>query len=454
MVLLDVMFVAIYVLFPIALWFAMKLSGNPLTNLSVPNFVVIALLILAYSGYFTLYFGLDEYRVQIGVRDKYTLLKSALFTVYSIMTFVLGIFLCAKAVGTKSFSPSNLNNIQLINRGETLWLFFLLVVVAAVLAIYVSKIPKLALLVAITDSVSEAKVVRSDMGNNFSGKYHWYSLFMHTISSFVSFSLLSAWLISKRKLLGALSFISFCVSSFSMIMATQKGPFVWFILGMFFTFVLTKQNGRLSIIKLVPIAVIGLGALLLADITFMGSSGVGSALSSVFSRAFSGGITPSYFYLEYFPKHQDYLLGRSFPNPGGLLPYEPFHLTVEVADWVFPHMVKTGIVSTMPAVFWGESYANFGLVGILFFPFIIGFFISLMVFFFNKLRTSPVTIGMTVWMMLHYKQLASTGISGFIIDRRLYILLLLVIVILATSNRLKLFLNLSSRKVVDQELSV
>jgi len=439
--LLDIMFIIIYILFPITLLLFMKKSGSPITNLSVPNFVVIALLILAYSGYLPLYFGLDEYRVEIGVRDKFIILKSAFFSMYSITSFVLGSLFCAKMLNIKNFSPLNLQNIRLINQGETFWLIFLLVISVVVLSVYVAQFPKLALFVAIVDSVSEAKLVRSDMANNFVGKYHWYSLFMHSVSNFVSFSLLSAWLISKKRFLGICAFIAFCVSSFASIMATQKAPFVWFILGIFFSYVLTKKKGEISISKVMPIALIGLGALMLADMTFMGSSELGSALSSVFSRAFSGGLTPSYFYLEYFPAHQDYLLGRSFPNPGGVLPYEPYLLTVEVAKWVFPHQVETGIISTMPAVFWGELYANFGLVGVFFCPFVIGFFISLLVYFFNKLRTSPITIGMTVWMMLHYKQLASTGVSGFIFDIRLYFLLFLIIIILAACNRFKLPLN-------------
>jgi len=446
--LIDVMFIAIYVLFPVLLWFVMKWNGKSLTDLSVPTFVVLALLLLSYVGYFHLYFGFDEYRVQIGVKNRATLLKSAFFSIYSILTFVLGVFYCAKTVGIKSFTPLNLDNIRLLNRGEILWLFILLVVVVFVLTVYVSQLPKLALFVAVIENVSEAKVVRSNMGNNFSGKYHWYSLFMHGVSSFVSFSLCSAWFTSRRKLLGLFAFISFCVTSFAMIMATQKGPFIWFILGMYFSYLLTKKEGKLSVYKVLPFASVMLGGLVIFYIFFMGSSGIGSALGSILSRAFSGGISPSYFYLEYFPSHQDFLLGRSFPNPGGLLPYEPYRLTVEVANWVFPHLIETDVVSTMPAVFWGELYANFGTVGVLVGPFIVGFLISILVFLFNKLRTSPITIGMTVWMMLHYKQLATTGVSGFIYDIRLYVLLLLVVTILATSNRFKLTLNQSLKSTI------
>jgi oligosaccharide repeat unit polymerase len=439
--LLDIMFAASYILFPLALWFAMKWSGMPLTDLSVPSFVIISLLLLAYIGYFPLYFGLDEYRVQIGVNDRFILLKSAFFSVYSIMTFVFGVIFCAITVRSRNFTPLNLGDIKLINQKEVYWLSFLLVAAAVALAIYVAQIPRLALFVAIYDSVSEAKVVRSDMGNNFTGKYHWYSLFMHSISSFVSFSFFSAWLLSKRKSLGILALISFSLSSFAAIMATQKGPFVWFLFGMFFSYILSQKAGILSIRKAIPIVLVGMGVLVLVDLVFMGSQGLGSALSSVFSRIFSGGITPSYFYLQYFPEHQDYLLGRSFPNPGGILPFEPYLLTVEVASWVFPNLEDAGFVSTMPAVFWGELYANFGPLGVFCFPFFIGFLISLLVFFFNKLRTSPITIGMSVWMMLHYRTLASTGVSGFIFDMRLYVLLFIVLTILATSNRFRLHLN-------------
>ena len=35
------------------------------------------------------------------------------------------------------------------------------------------------------------------------------------------------------------------------------------------------------------------------------------------------------------PKQIDFIWGRSFPNPGGLFPYEPYQLTKEVYNIVF-----------------------------------------------------------------------------------------------------------------------
>ncbi len=446
--LLDVTFLIIYFTVPISVWYVLKKSGISLLNLSVPVFVIQTLFLLAYVGYFFLYFKLDEYRVEDGVIDKEVIFQAFSFSAYTLFTFTLGVVFCSGVVKA-NFNLSKLDRVSLVNRKELIWLVVLLVIVALVLALYVSKVSKLAIVVALVDGFSEAKLARSDMSNNFSGKYHWYSLFMHDVSAFVSYSLFGAWFVSKKKLIGVIAFFSFLLTSFAMIMSTEKAPLVWFFLGVFFTYILCRKKGELSVRRVVPLALIGLAVLLSADVLFMGSSEFGSALSSIISRAMTGGITPSYFYIEFFPDHQEYLQGRSFPNPGQLLPFEPYSMTVEVMNWIHPEHLDMDIVGTAPTVFWAELYANFGAPGVLIAPVVLGFVLSFFVYFFNKLKTSPITIAMTVWMMLHYKDLAATGISGFIFDIRLYTLLLIVVVVLATSHQFKLLFNRSSILIPD-----
>ena len=108
-----------------------------------------------------------------------------------------------------------------------------------------------------------------------------------------------------------------------------------------------------------------------------------NAIASVFSRTFTGQIQPAYHYLEFFPMHHDFLWGRSFPNPRGILPFEPYRLTVEIMNWRFPDLVKRGVVGSMPTTFWGELYANFGTLGVITIPFFVGIVIYLLACFVN-----------------------------------------------------------------------
>jgi hypothetical protein len=161
----------------------------------------------------------------------------------------------------------------------------------------------------------------------------------------------------------------------------------------------------------------------------MNSEDLLSAFLSVFSRSFTGQITPAYFYLQYFPGVKDFLLGGTFPNPGGILPFMPFAYTVELMNWVFPDLAATGVVGSMPTVFWCESYANFGILGIPVIAMIVGILLTAISRIITLVKWSPVSIGLGVWVILHYKDLSGTGFSGFFVDASLFVMFIYLFLI-------------------------
>ena len=182
-----------------------------------------------------------------------------------------------------------------------------------------------------------------------------------------------------------------------------------------------------------------LAILVLFYIYFMGSSDAGSALLSILSRVFTGGIAPAYYYLEHFPNMVDFLLGKSLPNPGGLLPFEPYHLTAEASFWIYPDNAIKGIVGSAPTVFWGELYANWGIFGVLLIPFFVGIGVFIISYLVDKLESTPLKVGFIVWLALHLKNLSESGISGFLADTYFVIIFILILLItaLANSGRIK-----------------
>jgi len=83
---------------------------------------------------------------------------------------------------------------------------------------------------------------------------------------------------------------------------------------------------------------------------------------------------------------------------------------------VHPNKSDIGIVGSMPTFFWGEMYANFGYVGVVIPP----VFIGILTYWFNvqlfRLSPSPIPIAFFLWFVMHYKDLAITSLSGFIVD--------------------------------------
>lgn len=430
--LLTLIFLILSFSVPIFAIIQLRIAGERLNQVSIVNITAVALFMFSFLGTFVLFFQLDAYRYNIGVQDPSLVLEVVFYSSINIILFLFGVIFFRKVVGFdivpfRSLEIKNLSWLQ----GKILFFIFAFCVI--VLINYLRQLDQIALIVALTDGASAAKQARSDMGNSFPGKYHWYKLVMHDLGNLLTFTLFALWLISKRKKEFVFFIITFSYSVFVAIMATEKGPVVWLLIGLFLVYFLVKKNGLVPFKKLIPFALGIIGLLMISYIYFMGSNDLGSALWSVFSRAFSGSISPAYFYLEFFPKHQDYLLGRTFPNPGGLMPYEPYRYTIEVMNWKFPSLVGSGVVGTAPTVFWGEAYANFGPLGIPVIAFIMGCLVTLVSYMVSKIEINPLTIGFLVWLIIIFKNLAFTGFSGYFYN--IYIVFITVVVVCVLSAR-------------------
>lgn len=437
---MDILFVVIFLFFPVLTLVLLQLSGFSLLRVGLLQFVVTALFFLSFLGTLLLYFGWDEYAINLGVTDKSLIIRVMLFSGYTMVFVVVGAIF-----GKKVFNKSAIVNqfeIIRINRREVWLLIALFIVVLVVLSIYLSKISSVALFVTLFESVSEAKVARSMMGNDFAGKYHWYSLVIHNLANILTFSFFSIYLLARKKVYLFTFVLTFLVSAFTALMATEKAPFAWLLIGLFLVYVLMTSNGRYPLKKLLIFFPIVLTFMALSYVVFMGFSELGRVFSSLFSRIFAGSIAPAYNYLEFFPQHQEFLLGASFPNPAGILPHEPFELTKEINNWLNPSMIESGIVGSMPTVFWGEAYANYGLIGVLIVPFIIGFLLYFVEVIISIFIDTPFKVGFYVWVLLHYKDLSVTGFSKYFIDFHLIVLAFVFILITFIANNFKIKLKL------------
>lgn len=155
----------------------------------------------------------------------------------------------------------------------------------------------------------------------------------------------------------------------------------------------------------------------------MGDADIVASVMSIFSRGLTGSLQPIYHYLEFFPTYQNWLYGITFPNPGGIFPFTPYNLTVEVMNFVQPEHRDSGVVGTMPAIYWGELYANFGYLGVFIFSPWVGFFLYYINWIIYRLEFDPMNSALFAWMLVHYKNLSLTSISMFIIDFNLIVIL-------------------------------
>mgnify|MGYP001260887004 CR=1 FL=1 len=150
---------------------------------------------LSYIGILPLFFDLVQTTGTYEEKILYTMIYFG--ASWSIIGFLAGFAFSKTVLGLKLRPlPSETHPLC---KGDIPGLTALLCLSLIVLLLYLSKIERIALIVALRDSISESKVARSAMGNAFPGKYHWYRLFFSQVLSFVTFAFWSNWLVTKRK---------------------------------------------------------------------------------------------------------------------------------------------------------------------------------------------------------------------------------------------------------------
>ena len=412
----DTSFVLIWMALPFFWHYLLKAACLSLWRLTIPTVVILAFYVYQYIGLPLLYFHLDEFRVD-AVNDKWVLIQVFFYTALTMTLMIFGYIAGRRFFGALKWVGAT--KVRESSKIQIICLLVLCGVCFSVLLLYLSRvgIEKIALLTVFGfgDDI-QAEVARSAMGNSFEGKYHWYYLFMNKLLLFCAYAIFVQYLLKKNLRNRLLFSLVFLVTTFSMIMSIEKGPMANFLISLFLVYVLVRKEGIVPLNGVVYLGVALMAVLALFYMGFMGTKDPAQAFFYVASRAFTGQIQPAYHYLEYFPYHHDFLLGLSFPNPGGILPFEPFYLTEEIMAWYNPSQADIGVVGSMPTVYWGEMYANFGFPGVVLPPFFVGFVLYWLNSLALKLSLDPLVIALFVWFMMHLINLSGTSLSGFFVD--------------------------------------
>jgi hypothetical protein len=150
-------------------------------------------------------------------------------------------------------------------------------------------------------------------------------------------------------------------------MNMTRSSFPLYFSSVIFVYLLSKQH--MVNLRIVMFGLFILAPFLLIIFAVVAKVDIISSLRLLAERLFAGTPEAAYFYVVIFPNHMDYLYGLSLPNPGGILPFEHFRLSRFVSQYIWNFAIVygselEGAVSSAPAMFWTEMYANFGFTGI------------------------------------------------------------------------------------------
>ena len=441
----SLIFSFFYLTFIILWFYLLEYSGVKILTVSIPGIVIIVIIIIQYLGYPILFYFLNDYRSQF-IQDRDIILKIFFISIYSITAIIIGFIFASNIL--RSFQLNTQLNyfkatVLLDKKFSRFILYLFFILSSLVLLNYINKIGlnNIALLSALDliENSASTKVLRSNMGNAFEGDYHWYRLFMRDFLSITSVAFFGFCLLRKKLFYYFIFIISFIICSFSMTMSIEKAPIIKYLISLFLIYVLIRENGLFKIKNIAYLVFFVFLFLGFIYLNFTSSQNLLIGIKNAASRILTGEIHPMYHYLEIFPQQMDFVMGRSFPNPAGLMPYDPISISKDVYELTFSDRKTSGIVGSMPAYFVGEMYANFGYLGIIIPPFFIGFYLYwlnvLLVSFKNK---TPIFLSIYIWIIFHYTGLATTSLSKFIIDFEMFIIILFFILIIALPRKMKL----------------
>ena len=392
-------------------------AGISLRRFSTPSLFIIFYIVFDYIGILPLYLEWDAYAIYLGVVNKEIVFRMFMYSSVALITIILGFIYARYVLGLNSKVISRRVMMKANISQLTLNVCLLLLCVLVLLA-YLRQLDSIAIVKALEGDYAAAQESRSNMGNAFVGKYWRYQIFMRYLLDYCVIFFFADYLVKRSRILGLMFGVSLIVAGFSATIAIEKGPFVKLLIMLYLVYIIYK-GGNYWQSAARYFLVISICSISLFYIYFTNTVGIMSVLVEILSRVFIRQITPAYFYLDLFPQHIDYLMGASFPNPGGLLPFENYPLTMKISQHIYPENILTGVVGTAPTVFWGEMYANFGPAAIIILSFLVGiglFAISQIVL---KLPLSPPVIAAVVTLAMHYSDLTGTSLSNYFFDTTL-----------------------------------
>jgi hypothetical protein len=425
----GLLFLILWTLLP-TLWNLMlKGAGVNLRRISIPGIFMLSMGLFQYIGFPLAFFQLENISANYIGGGNATVWTVFAYTSLTFTFLIIGFITAARTTinsGPDLENRFSLNGFVPASQVERMYLIALLVISVSVLVSYSSiigfdNIALFAVLGFVETEIGATKL-RSLMGTEFSGKYHWYSYFMRDLLSLVAFSIYADYLLTKRTRLKAFIIIAiFCVSAFSFLMATEKGPFLWLIIGFFIVRLIVVSNSYVNRKALFGglLALIPLG--LYIFYSFIEVDDFGVALEAFISRLFVAQMQSFFHAVEIVPSQIDYLFGRTISNPGGILPYTPYDFSAEMTyRYGFQLNSAEVAVTTLPLMFSAEAYVNFGVLGVVVSSAALGYFFYKVNIFFVSLTAQPLVVGTFVWVMLHFKDLSMTGLGSLIVDHQLW----------------------------------
>jgi hypothetical protein len=248
------------------------------------------------------------------------------------------------------------------------------------------------------------KLLRIDAKRNFTGNEYIRNIIFLRLSPIISYICYCYYKLTKKNRDRIYFILSLCNAIIAVTYNLEKSPLFFFFMGFLFIKVIIDGSIPKNILILsATFIVVGLiGAYWL----IMGKSGIGYLLfaynSGITGRILLTQTAGMYLAFKVFPNIYDFIgirsLSRWIPLLFGLSYSErSARLLKEYFD---PRGVAAGTTGVMNSLFIQEAWANFGTIGVILSPLVVGIIIGFIFQYFLKKPKTPVYVGIFTFLSL------------------------------------------------------
>jgi len=273
--------------------------------------------------------------------------------------------------------------------------------------------------------------MRTEISRSFPGNIYIKNVFGLKLIPILSFISLSYYKMTKSPIDLLWFVIMFIATFFMLTYDFSKSPFINFILGFIFFYVLTYGKiGKVKLIKYFTV-IFFLLTLVFAIITKKHDlSYLFSYNSGIIGRLIISQISGLYQHIEIFPSAVDHIgfnsLSKIFTSD-----FSPRSGRI-VLEIVSPSWVENDYGGVYNTLFIGEAWANFGILGVLISPIWVGFIIQNFYLFFINSKKTPVLLGVLIYYS--YSSNITGGYNEYIYNPLLFIIAIILVFIILFSR--------------------
>ena len=411
--------------------FKIAAESLKLSELNIVSVIYYYMLVFNVIGISLIYIGFHDHYLIQKIRDKTVIDKTYYAFAYCIIMFPLSIYaskkIISKLIGRRQFAnyihkPVYYNS----DMRKTQIFTLLLCLISTLSTVYVFRNLGYNPITAII-SGKNLDVLRQMGSRYFSGNEYIRNIFMTSLTPMLSYYVYINFRATKKLFWAITLLYMVFLSVLVLIYDFEKAPLIMYFIGFYLIEILfgsIKDNKK--IVKL------GLGIIMLIVLMYTVMLGQGAALGSIYTgplgRIFFTQISTLFLHFDTFPAYHAFLDGASFPGwMSFIFPAAGSVRSGRVVMETYNSLaVQAGTAGVMNTVFLGEAYANFGLLGILFSPVILGIEVGFYASIIPRMKKTTVALLLYVEMIFQYASMVEGGFVEAIYSVGIIFLLMLV----------------------------